>query len=82
MNDYQISDDKLPLSPLIPFLAGLVWNLGTPPDSEPVIAFSIETFRGRKTPYEIPFPVRFRDGAWRHAATGDVLKCNIEGWRS
>jgi hypothetical protein len=74
----QISDDKLPLSPMTPFIPDLVWEVGTPTNSEPVCAFSVD----RRGPYELPFPVRFSDGAWRHAATGDVLKVRIEGWRA
>lgn len=74
---YPISDDKLPLFTMPPFLPNEVWYLGTPTNSEPVRAFSAD----RRGAYCIPFKVRFRDGAWRHAATGDVLQCKIEGWR-
>lgn len=73
----RLPDDKLPLSPMTPFLPDLVWEIGTPTHSERVTAFSVD----RREPYQLPFPVQFRDGAWRHAATGDVLKCKIEGWR-
>lgn len=72
-----LPDDKLPLSPMTPFLSDLVWEIGTPTHSEPVTAFSIDS----NGPYCLPFRVRFRDGAWRNAATGDVLKVHIEGWR-
>lgn len=72
-----IPDDKLVLSPMTPFIAGLAWQLGTPTHSEPVKAFSVD----RRGPYQLPFRVRFRDGEWLHSATGDVLRCKIEGWR-
>lgn len=72
-----IPDDKLVLSPMTPFLADLVWEIGTPTNSEPVRAFSVD----RRGAYQLPFKVRFRDGAWRHGATGDVLRVKIEGWR-
>jgi hypothetical protein len=73
----RIPDDKLPLFVMQPFLPDLVWNLGPCPDSEPVRAFSVD----KRGPYCIPFKVRFRDGAWRHAATGDVLRVEVKGWR-
>jgi hypothetical protein len=76
---FPISDDKLVLFPMPrpPDLVYLMWSCAPPTHSEPVRAFSVD----RRGPYCIPFKVRFRDGVWRHAATGDVLRVKIEGWR-
>ena len=72
-----ISDDKLPLFNVSPFRPSVVWNAGTPDHGGKVSAYSIDS----GVPYCIPFKVAYRGGAWRNAATGDALKCEVKGWR-
>jgi hypothetical protein len=73
----RISDDKLPLFPATPFRPSVEWNLGTPDNSASVTAFSV----ARGVPYTLPFPVRYREGSWFNATTGDKLACDVRGWR-
>lgn len=77
MSGYPIPDDKRVLFPMPAFIAGQAWQTGVPTHSERVTAFSVD----RRGAYQLPFKVRFRDGAWRHGATGDVLRCEVKGWR-
>jgi hypothetical protein len=72
-----ISDDKLPLFPATPFRPSVAWNLGTPGNSAPVTAFAV----ARGVPYALPFRVRYSNGAWRNAVTGDKLTIEVRGWR-
>lgn len=73
----RISDDKLPVFAATPFRPSVEWNLGTPDTSAPVSAYSV----ARGVPYTLPFRVRYINGAWRNALTGDNLAIEITGWK-
>lgn len=72
-----IPDDKIPLQPPYPFRSNVDWEIGVPTDSEPHMAFSVD----RRGPYTLPFPVRYLEGSWVNATTGDKLACDVRGWR-
>lgn len=72
-----IPDDKQPLFPHSPFRSSVAWNDGIPDHGGKVKAYSID----RGVPYCIPFKVAYRNGAWRNAATGEALQCDVKGWR-
>lgn len=75
----QIPDDKLLLFPMPspPDLVYLMWSCAPPTHDGPVRAFSVD----RRGPYQLPFKVRFRNGAWINAASGEKLLCEVMGWR-
>jgi hypothetical protein len=73
----QISDDKRILFPATPFRPSVEWQTGVPDNSAPVSAFAIS----RGVPYALPFLVRYSNGAWRNALTGDKLAIEVRGWR-
>jgi len=35
----------------------------------------------RSGTYQLPFPCRFVDGAWRNGTTGSPLEATVVGWR-
>jgi hypothetical protein len=73
----QISDDKRILFPATPFRPSVAWQTGVPDTSSPVSAFAVS----RGVPYALPFRVRYSNGAWRNALTGDKLAIEVMGWR-
>ncbi len=42
----------------------------------------VELFcRDHRGVYQLPYPCRFADGAWRNAATGELIEAEAFGWR-
>jgi hypothetical protein len=54
------------------------WNNTNPPEEGAIVQVLAMDSLGQ---YAIPFPVVFREDAWRNAYTGEELRAFVAGWR-